>query len=36
MTLPTSELATALPPCDVTVVGGTGDLALRKLLPALW
>src|SRR4051794_863636 len=36
MTLPTSELATALPPCDVTVVGGTGDLALRKLLPALY
>ena len=36
MTLPTSELATVLPPCDVTVVGGTGDLALRKLLPALY
>ncbi|WP_205472686.1 glucose-6-phosphate dehydrogenase [Nocardioides sp. SYSU D00038] len=36
MTLPTSELATALPACDVVVFGGTGDLALRKLLPALY
>src|SRR5690242_12763733 len=23
-------------PCDFTVFGGTGDLALRKLLPALY
>jgi glucose-6-phosphate 1-dehydrogenase len=36
MTLPTSELASELPPCDLVVVGGTGDLALRKLLPALY
>jgi glucose-6-phosphate 1-dehydrogenase len=36
MTLPTSELATASPVCDLTVMGGTGDLALRKLLPALY
>ena len=36
MTLPASELATATPPCDLTVFGGTGDLALRKLLPALY
>ncbi|AIY20181.2 glucose-6-phosphate dehydrogenase [Pimelobacter simplex] len=25
-----------LPPCDFTVFGGTGDLALRKLLPGLY
>ena len=42
MTLPTSELsefdslASQLPPCDFTVFGGTGDLALRKILPALY
>ena len=28
--------APALPPFDYTVFGGTGDLALRKLLPALY
>ena len=26
----------AVEPCDFTVFGGTGDLALRKLLPALY
>src|SRR5687768_18230428 len=26
---------TPVDPCDFTVFGGTGDLALRKLLPAL-
>ncbi len=36
MTLPTTELAAGLPTCDFTVFGGTGDLALRKLLPALY
>jgi glucose-6-phosphate 1-dehydrogenase len=36
VTLPTTELATELPPCDFVVFGGTGDLALRKLLPALY
>jgi glucose-6-phosphate 1-dehydrogenase len=36
VTLPTSELATCPPPCDLVVVGATGDLALRKLLPALY
>ncbi|CAN5189889.1 glucose-6-phosphate dehydrogenase [soil metagenome] len=39
MTLPTSELETsssALPACDFTIFGGTGDLALRKILPALY
>ncbi len=39
MTLPSSELdlhATNLPPCDFTIFGGTGDLALRKILPALY
>ena len=39
VTLPTSELETsfsALPPCDFTIFGGTGDLALRKILPALY
>ncbi|RHW26554.1 glucose-6-phosphate dehydrogenase [Nocardioides immobilis] len=25
-----------MPECDITVFGGTGDLALRKLLPALY
>ncbi|HEX2075812.1 MAG TPA: glucose-6-phosphate dehydrogenase [Geodermatophilus sp.] len=25
-----------MPDCDVIVFGGTGDLAIRKLLPALW
>ena len=28
--------ATPVEPCDFTVFGGTGDLALRKLLPALY
>ncbi|WP_370248016.1 glucose-6-phosphate dehydrogenase [Nocardioides sp.] len=36
MTLPTVELATDLPVADVVVFGGTGDLALRKLIPALY
>jgi glucose-6-phosphate 1-dehydrogenase len=28
---------TSLPPaCDFVVIGGTGDLAMRKLLPALF
>jgi glucose-6-phosphate 1-dehydrogenase len=36
VTLPTVELTTALPAADVVVFGGTGDLALRKLLPALY
>ena len=27
---------TPVDPCDFTVFGGTGDLALRKLLPALY
>ena len=36
MTLPTTELTTELPTCDFVVFGGTGDLALRKLLPALY
>ncbi len=36
VTLPTTELATELPACDFVVFGGTGDLALRKLLPALY
>ncbi len=41
--LPTTELdasathdASGLPPCDFTIFGGTGDLALRKILPALY
>ncbi|NPD04839.1 glucose-6-phosphate dehydrogenase [Nocardioides sp. zg-1308] len=34
--MPTTELATELPDCDFVVFGGTGDLALRKLLPALY
>ncbi len=39
MTLPTTELvglADGMPSCDMTVFGGTGDLALRKLVPALY
>ncbi len=39
MTLPISELdpsSSALPACDFTIFGGTGDLALRKILPALY
>ncbi len=36
VTIPATEHSTALPTCDVTVFGGTGDLALRKLLPALY
>ena len=36
MTLPATELTPDLPTCDITVFGGTGDLALRKLLPALY
>ena len=31
------DVSSTLPPvCDFTVFGGTGDLALRKLLPALY
>jgi len=33
---PTAVTATLPPVCDFTVFGGTGDLALRKLLPALY
>jgi glucose-6-phosphate 1-dehydrogenase len=36
VTLPATELIPDLPTCDITVFGGTGDLALRKLLPALY
>ena len=36
MTLPTTEISSALPSSDFVVFGGTGDLALRKLLPALY
>ncbi|CAN5438387.1 glucose-6-phosphate dehydrogenase [soil metagenome] len=36
MTLPTSEISAELPRCDIVVFGGTGDLALRKLVPALY
>jgi len=36
MTLPTDETPVALPTSDVVVFGATGDLALRKLLPALY
>jgi glucose-6-phosphate 1-dehydrogenase len=36
VTLPATELTPDLPRCDITVFGGTGDLALRKLLPALY
>ncbi len=36
MTLPTSELPDGMPVCDITVVGATGDLALRKIFPALY
>ena len=39
VTLPTTEFdahASNLPPCDFTIFGGTGDLALRKILPALY
>ena len=41
-TRPTAHLEAALPhlppvaPCDFVVFGGTGDLAIRKLLPALY
>jgi len=28
--------ASAVPACDFVVFGGTGDLAMRKLLPALY
>ena len=31
-----TALDLVLPPCDFTVFGATGDLALRKLLPALY
>ncbi len=34
VSLPTPDLD--LPACDFTVFGGTGDLALRKLLPGLY
>ena len=30
------SVGTPVEPCDFTVFGGTGDLALRKLLPALY
>ena len=31
------DVSSTMPPvCDFTVFGGTGDLALRKLLPALY
>ncbi|WP_323792728.1 glucose-6-phosphate dehydrogenase [Nocardioides sp.] len=33
---PHSGDASSLPPCDFTIFGGTGDLALRKILPALY
>ncbi|WP_310528565.1 glucose-6-phosphate dehydrogenase [Nocardioides sp.] len=33
---PSPHHATPVEPCDFTVFGGTGDLALRKLLPALY
>jgi glucose-6-phosphate 1-dehydrogenase len=36
VTLPLTELSTSLPTTDFTVFGGTGDLALRKLLPAVY
>ncbi|MCW2766877.1 MAG: zwf [Nocardioides sp.] len=36
VTLPATELSSNPPICDFTVFGGTGDLALRKLLPALY
>lgn len=36
VTLPITEHVATLPVCDVVVFGGTGDLALRKLLPALY
>ncbi len=36
VTLPATELSPGLPTSDFTVFGGTGDLALRKLLPALY
>ena len=36
VTLPTSELADGMPTCDFTIVGATGDLSLRKLVPALY
>lgn len=32
----TPEAGLVLPDCDFTVFGGTGDLALRKLIPALY
>src|ERR1700721_4131132 len=31
-----SMTLTSVPPCDFVVFGGTGDLAMRKLLPALY
>jgi glucose-6-phosphate 1-dehydrogenase len=36
VTLPATEHIADMPACDITVFGGTGDLALRKLLPALY
>ena len=34
---PVGDVSATMPPvCDFTVFGGTGDLALRKLLPALY
>lgn len=36
VTLPASEIPDGMPACDFTIVGATGDLALRKLVPALY
>ncbi|WP_246060776.1 glucose-6-phosphate dehydrogenase [Nocardioides dongxiaopingii] len=36
MTQPAFGLPDAMPACDFTVIGATGDLALRKLVPALY
>ena len=35
-TAATSTAASPVPPADIVVFGGTGDLAVRKLLPALY
>ena len=32
----TPPTTTAVGPCDFVIFGGTGDLAVRKLLPALY
>src|SRR6476646_8827248 len=31
-----TQPASAVDPCDFVIFGGTGDLAIRKLLPALY